>query len=195
MCIPIFAALGTALTGATGTAAAISGTMAAASIGTTVFGAYSQYQQGKANQQAARNNAQMAEYQAQDAIARGEKDVHTIQQRGAAVKAAQRTSMAARGLDLGYGTAQDLQDQTDFFAATDSATARGNAARDAWSLRTRGASYKAEADSINPGLNAGMTLLGGATQVASKWYTPNSVGRQADPIGDFYLRGTRGAGD
>lgn len=169
MCIPAFAALGT-MVGASATSAAAVGTMTAASIGSTVLSAYSGYQQAKVNQAVARNNAAVSEQQAQDAHRRGEQEAIDVARRGAALKSTQRATMAARGLDLGFGTAQDLQDQTDFFAQTDAGMARHNAAKEAWGRRVQGANYQAEADNIKPGLYATGSLLSGASQVASKWY-------------------------
>lgn len=143
--------------------------MSAASTGLSALGMYNQ---GKAAEQTAANNARMAEYAAQDAQRRGEQDAAAVQRRGAALKSAQRVSLAARGLDLTYGTAADLQDQTDFFTASDVATTRDNARRDAWNMRARGQAQLAQgrADSLNSMLSATGTLIGGAGQVADKWY-------------------------
>ena len=134
----------------------------------------SAYQQSVVAQKTAEANAKNAEIQAQDAQRRGEKDAIAIQQKGAAYKSAQRVNMAAKGLDLSYGTAADLQDQTDFFSQSDAATARTNAAKEAWSLRARKAGYQAEAMSNSPYMAAGGSLLGGAGQVADRWYRFNS---------------------
>lgn len=183
MCVPVFAAAATALGASAGTAATI-GTVA--SIGSTVLSAYSNYQQARVSKAVAENNARTAEYQAQDAQRRGEQEAIEAARRGAAVKSSQRATMAARGLDLGFGTAQDLQDQTDFFAQTDAGMARHNAAKEAWARRAQGASYQAEADNIKPGLYATSSLLSGASQVASKWYTPASAG-----FGDGLSQGER----
>ena len=141
-----------------------------ASIGGTVMSAGAAYQQSQTNKQIAQNNATVADYQAQDIQRRGEEDAQAVQRRAAAIKSAQRVNLASKGLDLGYGTAADLQDQTDFFAASDAATARTNAAKDAWGKRAMGANYRAEASAQNPMLAGAGTLLGGGAQVADKWY-------------------------
>lgn len=106
----------------------------------TLFSAYGTYQQGQAAQDAARYNAQMAEYAAQDAERRGEEDALAVRRKAASLKSSQRVDLASRGLDIGYGTAQDLQDQTDFFGEQDVATARYNARTQAWSARAGGSS-------------------------------------------------------
>lgn len=148
------------------------------------LGAYGTYQQADAsrnmanyNAQVADNNAKTAEYAAQDAIRRGDEEAAAIRRNADMLKGSQRASMAARGLDLAEGTAQELQDQTDFFSFADQATARTNAQREAWAARNQGANYRSEAGmqratarGINPMLSAGASLLGGAGQVASRWY-------------------------
>lgn len=136
------------------------------------------YDQGQVAKQVGRNNATMAEYAAQDAQKRGEEEAAAIQRKGAALKSAQRVSLAAKGLDIGYGTAADLQDQTDFFTQSDAATARTNARREAWSLQSRGqqAMFEGNAAARNANLQAAGTLLGTAGSVSDKWYTYNKKG-------------------
>ena len=158
------------ITAATTWAAANAGTIAAVSA-TAAAGvsAYSMYQQQSVAKAVAQNNAAMAEISAQDALRRGEKDVQETQRRAAMLKGAQRSSMAAKGLDLGEGTAAQLQDQTDFFAATDVATQRENARRDAQGFRSQGANYRAQASSYTPGLAATASLLNSTGPVADRW--------------------------
>lgn len=142
--------------------------LSAAGTGLTAVGAYNQSQAAKA---AAEANAKTAEIQAQDAQRRGEQDVQELQRRAAAYRSSQRTAMAAKGLDLGYGTAADLQDQVDFFSQADAATARTNARKEAWSARSQGANFQREAAASRPWLAGGSTLLAGAGQVADRWYS------------------------
>jgi hypothetical protein len=144
----------------------------------TAVSAKASYDQGQVAKQVGRNNATMAEYAAQDAQKRGEEDAAAIQRKGAALKSAQRVSLAARGLDLGYGTAADLQDQTDFFTQSDVATTRTNAGRDAWSMRARGqqAVFEGNAAARNANMQAAGSLLSGAGQVSDKWNTYSKKG-------------------
>lgn len=178
MCDPAtMAATATFLTANAGTISAVS---SVAGIG---LAASSAYQQGKGQQaqleyQAAvnENNAKVSEWQAKDAQNRGELEAQRIARAGAGVKGAQRAGLAARGLDLGEGTAFALQEQTDIFSLYDQSTARDNAAKEAWALRQQGSNYssaasasRATAGGISPGLSAAGTLLTGAGRVADKW--------------------------
>ncbi len=136
------------------------------------LGAVGAYQQGQVAKQVGRNNQIMAEYAAQDAQRRAGEDAIKVQQRAAALKGTQRAAMAAKGLDLGVGTQAEILDQTDFFGATDAATARDNGNRGAWSARQQGANARAQGDAAarQANLSAFSTVLGTAGSVASKWY-------------------------
>lgn len=189
MCAPAaLAAIGSWFggTAAAGTAAATAGTAAAGtaaglttaqmlslglSAAGTAISAMGAYQQSKVAGEVAARNAKLAELQAEDALRRGEREAAELRRRVAATKSAQRVSLAAKGLDLTYGTAADLQDQTDFFGESDVATVRTNARKEAFARRSQSANFQAEALSQRPWLAAGSTLLTGAGQVADKWYT------------------------
>jgi len=150
--------------------------MVAAAVVSVVAGgvsAYSSIQQGKTAQKVAENNAKMAEYAAQDAQRQGEEDAMAAQRRAAALKSAQRVALAKNGLDLEYGTAADIQDQTDFFAQSDAATARTNASLDAWRLRAGGQQERAVGNAArsNANLQATGTLLSTASSVGGQWAT------------------------
>lgn len=161
------------LAGAAGAASAGMTGFQMASLASSIIGtglsAYGQMQQSKVQSAVAKNNATMAEYAAQDAQRRGEQEAQDIQRKGASLKSTQRAVMAAKGLDLGYGTAADIQDQTDFFTQSDAAMARHNAAKEAWSRRAQKANYQAEASSTPGWLGAAGSLLSGAGQVADRW--------------------------
>ena len=152
--------------------AALSAISMLATVGGTVMSMKAASDQASASQQIANNNATMADYAAKDAQARGEEDAQAINRKAAALKSSQRVGLAAHGLDLGYGTAADLQDQTDFFAQSDVATARTNAGREAWRLRSQGQDYRSQgaAAAHNGSMQAMGSLIGGAGAVADKWY-------------------------
>jgi len=157
------------------------------SVGAGVMSAAGQYQQGQVAKQVGRNNQIMAEYAAQDAQRRAGDDAIKVQQKAAQLKGAQRASMAAKGLDLGVGTQAEILDQTDFFGATDAATARSNGNRDAWASRYQGANARAQGDASARQANIGAfsTLMSTAGNVAGKWYD-YSGGKKAAPYTGVY---------
>lgn len=175
-----------AVTAGTASMTALQAISLAATIGSTAMSAGAMYQQGQVAEATARNNATMAEYAAQDAQRRGEEEAAAIQRKGAALKSSQRVALAAKGLDLTYGSAGDLQDQTDFFTQSDVATARTNAGREVWNYRAQGQQSlaKGRADALNASLQATGTLLGSAGQVADKWYSYS--GKSNPGLPDWY---------
>jgi hypothetical protein len=138
----------------------------------TLVSARAQQVQGQTAKAIGRNNQILAEQAAQDAERRGGENASTARRRGDQVLGAQRAAQAASGLDLSVGTAAELQDQTSFFTDIDQKTARDNAAREAWSARAQGANYRASGDAAayQGNLGATGTLIGGASQVAGRWY-------------------------
>lgn len=143
-----------------------------ATIVSALISARSAQVQGQVAKQVGRNNQILAEQAAQDAERRGSETAMAVRRRGDQTKGAQRAAQAASGLDLGVGTAAELQDQTAFFSDTDQKTARMNAAREAWSARAQGANFRYQGDAAasNANLSATGTLIGGASQVAGRWY-------------------------
>jgi hypothetical protein len=147
-------------------------------------------QKNAANYQAAvaRNNAKVAEWQAEDALRRGEMAKQQTQLNTAALKGRQRAMLAERGIDLGEGSALNLLTDTDQFGAIDANTVIDNANREAYGFRVGAQNNNAnadllqyKADTTNPDAAAAGTLLTGAGQVASSWYTFSSKGK--DPFG------------
>lgn len=143
-----------------------------ATIASALVSASAAYTQGQTAKAIGRNNQILAEQAAQDALKRGEEEATAVRRRGDQVMGAQRAAQAAAGLDLTVGTAAELQDQTSFFSQQDQRTARMNAAREAWSKRAQGANYSAQGDAAarQGNLTATGSLIGGASQVATKWY-------------------------
>lgn len=150
----------------------------------TLSSANAAKKQAEANQQAAqyqasvaRNNAQIAEWQAQDAVDAGEKAAQDHQRKVAALKGTQTATMAARGLDLGEGTPAGILTDTELFGEIDRQTLRHNAAKTAWGYRAQGTNYSADAGLLdmkaaNQDVDGAFmgTLLSGAGSVADSWY-------------------------
>lgn len=184
MCVVTAAMMTAAGVGAqAATAAAISTNLTLVS---TAFSMYGQYQQGKSQQaqydyqaQVDRNQAQIAEWQAQDAIKRG--DIEEKQQRlkTAHLMGRQRSVLAANGVDVSSGSSLDLLGDTAALGELDALTIRSNAAREAYHYRVQASNSQASS-ALNTlaGKNArtssyiGTTrsLLSGGTSMADKWY-------------------------
>ena len=152
-----------------------------AGVGLQAFGAYQSSQASKNAYEyqsaVARNNAISAEYQAQDAIKRGEVAEAEQRRKTMMLKGSQTARLAANGLDISEGSALQILSDTDWMGEQDALTVRDNASREAWALRQQGSNAQsnsnmlsARADAENPLLSGGATLLAGAGNVAEKWY-------------------------
>lgn len=173
-----------------------------------VMGAYGQQQQAEGQKNAAKysaavseNNGKIADIQAQDAIRRGDEEANKIARQANMMKGVQRNQMAAAGLELTEGTAQELQDQTDFFSLIDQDTARMNAKTEAWGIRQQGNQFRNDANmarskaaGINPNLAAVGTLMSGSGAVADRWYSTGGA-KKASTGGTNWYSGTSGMGD
>lgn len=112
----------------------------------TVFSAFSQKESGKAQSSLLKQNATIAGYQAQDAIAQGEEDVKLIRQAVRATIGKQRAMAASGGFLVNKGTNLELQADAAYQGELDVARARFNARRKAWGYLTQNASYMYQAD-------------------------------------------------
>lgn len=185
MCEPLtLAAVGGTLAGAASTSAAVMGAIGAtalstgsaialgATVGSGLLSAMSAYQQGQVMSQVGRNNQILAEQAAKSAQRAGDEQVSMIRRQASLLKGQQRATMAARNLDLTEGTAQELQDQADFFEEYDVATARQNTANEVARLRSQGAMARAEgvAGQQQANMTALASLMGTGGKVADRWY-------------------------
>lgn len=172
----------TALGMSAATASTVSSVALVAGAALTANAAYQSAQAGKNQAQyaaaTAENNAKLAEMQAQDVRSRGDEEANAIRRNSDMVKGSQRASLAAKGLDLTEGTAQELQDQTDFFSAYDQSTAKRNAGKEAWRVRQQGNQFSSDArmnrsvaEQYSPMMAAGTSLLGSASRasVNQRW--------------------------
>jgi len=143
-------------------------------------------------------NARISEMGAQQELIRGNAEVGRLTMQAGRVKSAQRVALAANGVDLGVGNAAEIAASTEIMKEIDKNTITANAVRSAWGYRTQAMNYqneaigaRAKAASISPGTAAFSSLLGGATQVADKWYGMKKAGAlekantSSDPIGSL----------
>lgn len=158
--------------------------MQAAGVGASVIGSYKSAQAKKASLDyeaaVAANNQKIANYQAELTLQNGAVAEQTSQLKTAALKGDQRAALAANGVDLGSGSANEILATTEFMGKRDALTIRDNAARTAWAYRNNAASYgaeaaadKASADAVSPFFAGATSALTGAGSVAGSWYKYN----------------------
>jgi len=116
-------------------------TMASASFGAEAYG---EYAAGQNDRTLNRLNARIADYQAKDALERGNAEAARIRQRRNQVVGQQRATFAAQNVDIGTGSAADVQADTVLLSEMDVDTVKANAAREAWGYRTEAATSRFE---------------------------------------------------
>lgn len=161
-------------------------------VGSTLIGAYSQYQQGQYqkdmgeyNAAIMRNNALIQERQASDAITRGAKLEEQQRDKVRMMIGKQRANTAAQGLLVDSGTPGVLTDETAMFGEEDAQNIRVNAMNEAWGYRVGAANSRAQAAAYKSEGQAAATsgmygaagsLLTGAAKIGDKygWWKPAS---------------------
>lgn len=142
---------------------------AASTLAATGVSAYGQYQAGKAENSAMKYNARMADMEAKDAEKRGVSEEANHARKVSQLKSSQRVEMAGNGLDLGFGTPLELFSQTAEWGERDRQTIEDNTNKEAWSLRSQGAMYRAKGKNAYTAGKMGAvgSLLGGASSLFS----------------------------
>jgi hypothetical protein len=134
----------------------------------------------------AENNRQIATWQSEDALQRGQTAINQHQLKVAQLRGTQRASLAARGIDLGQGSALDILSDTEVMGQIDANTIADNFAKEAWAYRNQASNaggdaalLRGRADGISPGAAAAGSLLTSAGSVASSWYSLKGAGAGA----------------
>lgn len=147
---------------------------------TSAIGSYSQAQGQRSalayQASIADFNAHIAQGQASDAIRNGQTAEENQDLKTGQVMGTQRATLAANGVDLGSGNANEILSTTALMGKRDANQIHDNAMLQAWGYRTQAASYlqnetelNSLRDGIHPLMSGVSSLLTGATQVASGW--------------------------
>lgn len=145
-----------------------------------------QQQASESQAQLADYNAAVADLQAQDAVARGAEEESRFRTQVRGAIGAQRAGFAASNIDVGYGSAVDVQADAAYLGELDALTIRTNAKREAWGFNIQGEDlrrraqiarkegvYQAQAGQAfrsGAGLAAAGTILGGAGSLLQMRY-------------------------
>lgn len=117
--------------------------------------------QGKYEKQQADFNARMLDMQAEDALKRGDKVANSVRTRGEQVRGTQRASFAGQGVDVGFGSALDLQDETVHLSNLDVLEAKNNAWRESFGYHVQAENTRLQGRHAlaSARANAKMTIL------------------------------------
>jgi|SRR6185369_1268642 len=146
------------------------------------------------------NNAQIQEWEAADAKTRGDLAVNQNRRKQAGMEGAQIATLAAKGLDVGYGSPNALVTDTDYFGAYDESTIRANSRREAWGHDVQAQNYLNDAQFLadqrkanNPFIAGGMAFASTALTYAALNQAPGSGGSTYDYRGTELPGGLRGS--
>lgn len=158
---------------------------AAASAASSVVSAFGSIFSGQAQQSAANynaqiqlKNAQQAKINSQIAAQAGNAQVESQGFRNRAMAGSIKASEGASGIDVNSGSFSDVQRSQRELGQLDALTIRSNATREAYGYATQAQSYqekaaleKAQGENAVTGsyINAGSSLLNGASDAASGW--------------------------
>lgn len=139
----------------------------------TVYSGYQAYQQGRYENEVARNNAAMERYAAQEAEEIGQRDELRKWREIAQAKSAQIAAFAANGFDTSFGSATDVVSDTLALGREDARIIRDNAGKAArghlitaqnYIEQGKAAARQGRGAFTRSLFQAGATILGGAGQ-------------------------------
>lgn len=121
--------------------------------------------------QVARNNQVIANENAQFATFRGQQGAEQSELRTGQIEGAQRAGFGASGVDVNSGSAVRTLSDTARIGEMDAATIMNNAKRSAWGYGQQSRDFGAdsELDTMTGAAGAVRSLVGGASDFASKW--------------------------
>lgn len=144
-----------------------------------------------------RLNAVQAEFTAQQIMRAGNLKQGQVSLRAGKIKSSQRASLAARGIDLGVGSAVETIATTDLMKEIDMLTVNSETVRSAEAARLQRQNYLTQAAiqdvsadnvmassrTISPAMAATTSLLGSASSVANAWYQDRKLAAMAAKLG------------
>lgn len=132
-------------------------------------------------------NAEYAEEQARDALARGQELEHDATRGERQLRGGQRTALAAQGVELDSGSAAHIQANDAALADADRRQIRTNAAREAMGFTRQAEDYRMQGDWARQGAKSqaralrnqsAVTLLTGAADMARSYASgPKRISR------------------
>lgn len=119
-------------------------------------------------------NASVADLQAQDAIARGMLDENQFRTSVKGLIGSERAGIAAGNVDVGFGSAVDVQADAAYLGELDARQIRLNAKREAWGYQVQGEDLRKRGQ-IQRTEGVMLAKAGGQRQTASRYAAVGSI--------------------
>lgn len=151
----------------------------------TGLSAYGKAQSGREARSIGDMNAMIAEYQAEDAITRGQFNEKRQRQTTEKVIGSQRAGFAAGGVDVNSGSALNTQADAAYLGELDALTIRQNAAKEAWGFKVQaaGSRYQGKNAEREGYMGAANTVISGAGSMLLSYYGGDYGGVRAPSTG------------
>lgn len=145
----------------------------------SILGASGKKKEAAHNQMVANFNADQLDADAMSVRNKSVQDDRDSRTKYASLKSSQRARLAARGVFVDSGTAEQIQDDTDFIRDIDSYRIRSTAEKSATTLETQADFNRESGEAIFKAGQSAATgdILAGAGNVAASWY------RYQNPVG------------
>jgi hypothetical protein len=155
-------------------------------VASTLMSAKAARDQGQYQKDMSNYNARVAENEAEEVRNVGVEEENKQRRATAQLLSKQRARLGASGLELGSGSALQLQEETEELGEIDAGRIKSNYADKATSLDTGAGLTRIEgANAAKAGNNRAFgTLLSGGAKVAGKWYDDKSAANNPAPIRD-----------
>lgn len=143
--------------------------LAALQFAGTLGSAFAERELGKTRRVVSETNERLADLKAEAAKGRGREALARSRQKFKRLLGKQRAALAASGVDIGTGSAQDIQKETQVMSELDALTIKTNAAREVFGFKTQASQFAAEGKQADRAskISAMNTLLTGGLQAAS----------------------------
>lgn len=146
----------------------------------TLSSSFAEFQQGRARRAISETNERISELRAKEATRRGGARVARSKQAFKKLLGKQRAALAAQGIDIGSGSALDIQEETQVMSELDALTIKTNAAREAFGIRAggRGEAVEGRLAETEATTGAISTLLTGGLGAAELFQRKNKFAGQ-----------------
>lgn len=138
-----------------------------------VVSAHGTLEAGKAQEQIARENAQIADWQRGDVLRRGQMEVDAIRQEARSINADLEVELGASNIESTTGSSATMMASSLMQAERDVAITRANAARGAWGLENEARDLEtqgrmARRSSYLTSLGTGLNFIGSASSTLAQ---------------------------
>lgn len=156
-----------------------------------VYSADSSKKLGQYENEVAQQNANLEDYRAEQVGRAGAMAEEQHRQKVRQMVGTQRASLAANGIDLGSGTAEDMIGDTWSMGEADALTIRYNAMQEAWGLRTNATNLRSGGKAAvirgkNEATGTYLSTAGSLMSMGASGYSQGMFSKAAQPAGGTF---------